>query len=145
MAALTIFSFRPGRPIGDDTVDAAVTFAGQAALAVDNARLYQQQKEFADTMQRSLLPSGHPDVHGLEAHGLILGIDSGQTYEEVRELLPEGALLVLYTDGVIESRRDGELYETERLDALLSEHRELSARELAERVAADARRWAGGE
>ena len=29
----------------------------QAALAIDNARLYQQQKQFADTMQHSLLPS----------------------------------------------------------------------------------------
>ena len=33
----------------------------QAALAIDNARLYQQQKEFADTMQRSLLPRAQPD------------------------------------------------------------------------------------
>ena len=266
MAALTILSFRPGKPIDDEKLNAAVRFATQAALAVDNARLYQQQKEFADTMQNSLLPSGHPDVaglevgevyapssrvdvggdvydfvelpdgrlavvlgdvtghgveatadmamakfvfrslsrehpepgdflarandvvvdeiapgkfitmtyvavdgrtgdvacanaghpaprvvlpdgtvHGLDAHGLILGIDSGQVYDEVREQLPDGALLVLYTDGVIESRRDGELYGTERLDVLLAEHRDLSALELAERVARDARRWAGGE
>src|SRR5581483_6413624 len=45
MAALTIVSFRPGRPIGDDTLEAAAAIAAQAALAVDNARLYQQQKE----------------------------------------------------------------------------------------------------
>jgi serine phosphatase RsbU (regulator of sigma subunit) len=266
MAALTILSFRPGKPIDDDTLDAAVTFAAQAALAVDNARLYQQQKEFADTMQRSLLPSGHPDVaglevgelyepssrvdvggdvydfvelpdgrlavvlgdvtghgveatadmamakfvfrslsrehpepgdflarandvivdeiapgkfitmtyvtvdartgeiacanaghpaprvvlpdgsvHGLESQGLILGIDSGQDYEAVREQLPPGGLLVLYTDGVVEARREGDLYGTERLDALLAEHREAPARDLAARVAQDARRWAGGE
>src|SRR5207253_7512520 len=31
-----------------------------------NARLYQQQKEFADTMQRSLLPRSHPQLAGLE-------------------------------------------------------------------------------
>ncbi len=266
MAALTIFSFRPGRPIGDDALEAAVTIAAQAALAIDNARLYQQQKEFADTMQRSLLPSGHPDVeglevaevyessarvevggdvydfvelpdgrlavvlgdvtghgveatadmamakfvfrsltrehpdpgdflarandvvvdeiapgkfitmtyvtvdgrtgdvacanaghpaprvvlpdgsvHGLEAHGLILGIDSGQKYEDVRDVLPVGGSLVLYTDGVIEARHDGDLYGTERLDALLAEHHALPPRELAERVAADARSWNDGE
>src|SRR5205085_11441259 len=40
--------------------------AGQAALAIDNGRLYQQQKEFADTMRRSLLPRSHPELRGLE-------------------------------------------------------------------------------
>ena len=266
MAALTILSFHPGRPIGDDVLEAAMTIAAQAALAIDNARLYQQQKEFADTMQRSLLPSGHPEVgglevgevyesastvdvggdvydfvvlpdgrlavvlgdvtghgveatadmalakfvfrsltrehpdpsdflarandvivdeiapgkfitmtyvtvdgrdgavacanaghpaprillpdgsvHGLDAHGLILGIDSDQEYDEALDTLPVGGSLVLYTDGVVEARRDGELYGTERLDELLTRHRDLRPRELAERVAADARKWAGGE
>jgi serine phosphatase RsbU (regulator of sigma subunit) len=92
---------------------------------------------------RLVLPGGA--VRGLESHGLILGIDGGQEYGEARETLPPGGSLVLYTDGVVEARRDGELYGTERLDALLAEHCALPPRELAERVAADARRWAGGE
>ena len=266
MAALTILSFKPGRPLTDETLEAAATIAAQAALAIDNARLYQQQKEFADTMQRSLLPSGHPDVEGLEvgevymsaarvdvggdvydflelpdgrlavvlgdvtghgveatadmamakfvfrslarehpepadflarandvvvdeiapgkfitmtyvavdgrdgavacanaghpaprvvhadgtvqgleSHGLILGIDSAQEYEEARVELPPGASLVLYTDGVIEARRESELYGTERLDALLEEHAGLPPQQLADRVAADARAWSDGE
>src|SRR5213078_556771 len=62
IASLTILSFRPGSPIAAETIEAAVAIAGQAALAIDNARLYQQQKEFADTMQRSLLPHAQPDV-----------------------------------------------------------------------------------
>jgi serine phosphatase RsbU (regulator of sigma subunit) len=66
IAALTLLSFRPGAPITDETIEVALTIAGQAALAVDNARLYQQQKEFADTMQRSLLPREKPHVPGLE-------------------------------------------------------------------------------
>ncbi|HEY3544326.1 MAG TPA: GAF domain-containing SpoIIE family protein phosphatase [Gaiellaceae bacterium] len=263
-AALTILSFRPGRPLSVETIDAATAIASQAALALENARLYQQQKEFADTMQRSLLPRGHPDiaglevgevyessaqvdvggdvydflelpdgrlavvlgdvtghgveatadmamakfvfrslarehpepgdflarandvvvdeiapgkfitmtyvtvdgstgevacanaghpaprivlpdgdVRGLEAHGLILGIDSDQEYEGVQDALPAGGSLVLYTDGVVEARRDGELYGTERLDALLAAHCELGPRELARRVADDARSWGG--
>ena len=266
MGTLTILSFRPGNPMTDETIEAAATIAGQAALALENARLYQQQQEFADTMQRSLLPRGHPDVegldvgevyessarvalggdvydflqladgrlavvlgdvtghgveatadmamakfvfrslarehpepgdflsrandvvvdeiaagkfitmtyvtvdgasgavacasaghpaprvvlpeggvHGLDAHGLILGIDSKQDYDEVRDELPPGGSLVLYTDGVVEARHDGELYGTERLDELLAEHWALSPRELARRVAEDARAWAGGE
>ena len=56
----------PGRPIGRAAVDAAMAVGSQAALAIDNARLYQQQKEFAETMQRSLLPREPQRVPGLE-------------------------------------------------------------------------------
>ena len=84
-------------------------------------------------------------VRGLDATGLVLGIESGQQYEEVRAELPIGATIVLYTDGVVEARRNGELYGTERLDALLLEQRELPARELAHAVTEDARRYSGGE
>jgi serine phosphatase RsbU (regulator of sigma subunit) len=266
IAALQIYSFRPGEPISDETVDAALAIAGQAALAIDNARLYQQQKEFADTMQRSLLPRSEPDiaglevgevyessarvdvggdiydfveladgrlavvlgdvtghgveatadmamakfvfrslarehpepgefltfandvvvdeiaagkfitmtylavdpargevacanaghppprlvlpdgtVRGLESPGIVLGIDTGQIYEEVRAELPVGSTIVLYTDGVVEARNGGDLYGTERLDALLSRERALPAGALARAVTEDARSYAGGE
>ncbi|HZC29868.1 MAG TPA: GAF domain-containing SpoIIE family protein phosphatase, partial [Gaiellaceae bacterium] len=266
IAALSILSFRPGNPIAEETIEAAAAIAGQAALAIDNARLYQQQKEFADTMQRSLLPreqpdatgleigqvyessarvevggdvydfvtlddgrlavalgdvtghgveatadmamakfvfrslsrehpepqdflaaandvvvgeiaagkfitmtylvvdgehgdvrcasAGHPPprlvfpdgtVRGLDAAGIVLGIDSGQTYEQVRAELPEGATLVAYTDGVIEARRGGELYGIERLDALLAERHADAPLALAQAVSDDARAFAGGE
>ena len=59
--------------------------------------------------------------------------------------MPSGSSLVLYTDGVVEARRDGELYGDDRLDALLAELRELPARALAVAVAEDAREFAGGE
>jgi serine phosphatase RsbU (regulator of sigma subunit) len=266
VASLGLFSFRPGTPISQETIEAATALAGQAALAIDNARLYQQQKQFADTMQRSLLPRSRPEVEGLEvgevyepsarvdvggdvydflaledgrlavvlgdvtghgvdatadmamakfvfrslarehpepadflasandvicseigpgkfismsyvvvdgrhglvvgasaghpaprivlpdrstrpleAHGLVLGIDGGQVYAESRAELPQDASLVLFTDGVIEARRDGELYGDDRLDALLAERHELSARALAVAVAEDAREFAGGD
>jgi serine phosphatase RsbU (regulator of sigma subunit) len=66
LGTLTIVSFEPGRPVVADTVSAAFSIAGQAALAIDNARLYQQQKEFADTMQHSLLPPSPPRQPGLD-------------------------------------------------------------------------------
>jgi serine phosphatase RsbU (regulator of sigma subunit) len=81
----------------------------------------------------------------LDAHGLVLGIDGGQKYEEAYAELPQGASLVLYTDGVVEARRDGELYGDERLDALLAERHDLPARALAGAVAEDAREFAGGD
>jgi serine phosphatase RsbU (regulator of sigma subunit) len=266
VASLGVFSFRPGNPLSQETVEAATALAAQAALAIDNARLYQQQKQFADAMQRSLLPRSRPVVEGLEvgevyepsarvdvggdvydflaledgrlavvlgdvtghgvdatadmamakfvfrslarehpepadflaaandvicseigtgkfismtyvvvdgrsgtvagagaghpaprivlpdgstrpleAHGLVLGIDSGQEYAESHAELPAGASLVLYTDGVIEARQDGELYGDDRLDALLAERHELPARALAAAVAEDAREFAGGD
>jgi serine phosphatase RsbU (regulator of sigma subunit) len=266
VASLDVFSFRPGEPLSQRTVEAATALAAQAALAIDNARLYQQQKQFADTMQRSLLPRSRPVIQGLEvgevyessarvevggdlydflalddgrlavvlgdvtghgvdatadmamakfvfrslarehpepadflasanevicseigagkfismsyvvvdgltgrvsgasaghpaprvvlpdgstrsleAHGLVLGIDGGQSYAESEVDLPPGASLVLYTDGVVEARRNGELYGDDRLDALLTERHGLPARALAVAVAEDAREFAGGD
>jgi serine phosphatase RsbU (regulator of sigma subunit) len=66
VASLGLYSFRPGNPLTDETIEGATAIATQAALAIDNARLYQQQKQFADTMQRSLLPRSRPEVTGLE-------------------------------------------------------------------------------
>jgi serine phosphatase RsbU (regulator of sigma subunit) len=81
----------------------------------------------------------------LEASGLALGVDAGQAYDEKRERLPVGGALVLYTDGVIEARRDGVLYGEERLDALLSAHALLPAAELARAVVEDCRAFTGGD
>ncbi len=266
LASLTILSVQPGSPLTGETIDQATAIGGQAALAIDNARLYQQQKQFSDTMQRSLLPrsvpdlqglelgdayessarvevggdvydfmelgdgrlavalgdvtghgieaaadmamakfvfrslarehpepgdflqsanevvvgeiapgkfitlvyllvdgstgevaaagAGHPpprivgaegSVRGLETRGLVLGIEPAQHYEEMRTTLDVGGAVVLYTDGVIEARRDGELYGLERLDHVLSEQRDLSANELAQVVLDDCRAFARGE
>jgi len=264
IAALTILSFQPGAPLSDETVEAGLALAQQAALAIDNARLYEQRKAFAETMQRALLPrrpptvpgldiglvyepsaraevggdvydfleigdgrlavalgdvtghgveatadmamakfvfrtlarehpepseflaaanevvldetetgrfitmtylavdpargdaacaaAGHPaprlvlpdgTVEGLGSSGLALGVDEGQEYPEVRVELPPGGAIVLYTDGVLEARRGGELYGFERLDDLLGRRRELPAHGLARAVTEDARRFAG--
>jgi serine phosphatase RsbU (regulator of sigma subunit) len=266
LATLTIVSLDPGRPLAEETLDTALFVAAQAALAVDNARLYQQQKAFTDSMQRSLLPrfrphvagleigavyessalvgvggdvydylktgegrlaivlgdvtghgidaaadmamakfvfrslarlypepaaflaaandvvveeigagkfitmlyltidaeigqvacasGGHPPprlvhedgaVESLEALGLVLGIEPGQPYEELRRPFEPGAAVVLYTDGVVEARRESELYGEARLDRLLSEHCGLPAQELADAVVEDCRSWGGGD
>jgi serine phosphatase RsbU (regulator of sigma subunit) len=266
LASLTILSMQPGSPVTQHTIEQATAIAGQAALAIDNARLYQQQKQFSDTMQRSLLPrsvpelqglelgdayessahvevggdvydfleladgrlavalgdvtghgieaaadmamakftfrslarehpepadflqsanevivgeiapgkfitlvylvidgtkgavsaagAGHPPpriigadgtVTGLEARGLVLGVEPKQQYEEVRASLEHGSAVVLYTDGVIEARCEGELYGAERLDRVLAERRDLPAGELAQSVLDDCRAFARGQ
>ena len=266
LATLTIVSLHPGRPVAGEIAETALSIAGQAALAIDNARLYGQQKAFADTMQRSLLPRTAPELHGLElgdvyesaarvevggdvydyltledgrlavvlgdvtghgvdatadmamakyvfrslarehvdpgkflaaandvvfsdiapgrfitmvelvidaakgevacasgghpaprlvhpdgtvegilARGLALGIDAPQAYETVTAEFAPGAIVVAYTDGVVEARREGEQYGVERLDALLSERRSLPPREIAEAALAACRDWTEGE
>ena len=263
---MTILSLRPDAPVTQETIEQAEAIGGQAALAIDNARLYQQQKEFADTMQRSLLPrtlprlrglelgdayqssarvevggdvydfvelddgrlaavlgdvtghgieaaadmamakfvfrslarehaepgdflqsandvvvgeiapgkfitmvyllvdgatgevaaagAGHPpprivtpdgDVRPLEVEGLVLGIEPGEEYGAVRASLEVGGAVVLYTDGVLEARHESELYGFERLDAIISAGRGLSAQDLAETVLADCRDFAQNE
>jgi serine phosphatase RsbU (regulator of sigma subunit) len=66
LGTLEVVSLDPAGPITQEATEVAKSVAAQAALALDNARLYQQQKEFADAMQRSLLPHEEPDVEGLE-------------------------------------------------------------------------------
>jgi len=264
LGTLTLLSLDADRPIAGDTLDAAVSVAGQAALALDNARLYQQQKEFADSMQRSLLPRTRPQLAGLEVGdvydssarvdvggdvydfleladgrlavvlgdvtghgidaaadmamakfvfrslarehsepaeflaaaneivleeiepgkfitllyltvdarkgelacasaghprprllrrggtpepldvgGLALGIDGGQQYEEARVRLEPGDAVALFTDGLVEARRDGELYGEQRLDDALTANAGLPAQELADALLADCRAYGG--
>ncbi len=266
LGTLTLLSLDPARPLDMETVEAAGTVAAQAALAIDNARLYQQQKDFSETMQRSLLPEEPPAVEGLEVGhvydssarvevggdlydflvlddgrlavvlgdvtgkgiqaaadmamakfsfralarthpepgdflattnevvvdeievgkfitmlyvvvdparrevacasaghlpirllrpggaveglghgGVALGIDTEQEYPEQRLELEPGAAVVLYTDGVVEARREGELYGEERLDAFLAAHADDTPQQLAEGLVADCRRFSGGE
>ncbi|HWG54912.1 MAG TPA: SpoIIE family protein phosphatase [Gaiellaceae bacterium] len=266
LATLTIVSLHPGRPVAGEVVETAVSITGQAALAIDNARLYAQQKEFADTMQRSLLPraapelpglelgdvyessarvdvggdvydyltlddgrlavvlgdvtghgvdatadmamakfvfrslarehvdpgaflaaanevvaseiapgkfitmvelvidpvrgevacaaGGHPQprlvlpdgrVEGIAARGLALGIDAPQEYETVKVDFPPGACVVVYTDGVVEARREGELFGLARFDELLAEKRQLPAKEVALAALAACREWSDGD
>jgi serine phosphatase RsbU (regulator of sigma subunit) len=266
LGTLTVVSFDPTRPLEADDVDVALAVGAQAALAIDNARLYQQQKDFAETMQRSLLPRALPQVRGLDVGhvyqsaarvdvggdlydfvvledgrlaivvgdvlgkgisaaadmamtkfsfrvlargdaepsavlasandvvceeiepgkfvtllyavvdpaarelacgsaghppprivgpsgrvralrltGLALGIEPDQEYESERVELEPGSVVVLYTDGVLEARRDGELYGEERLDRLLARQHDLPAQELASAILDDCRRFAGGD
>ena len=79
---------------------------------------------------RLVLPDG--TVDGIAARGLALGIDAPQEYETVTASLPPGAIVVVYTDGVIEARRGTEQFGMERLDALLAERRDLPPQEIAE-------------
>jgi serine phosphatase RsbU (regulator of sigma subunit) len=98
--------------------------------------------------------AGHPrprllrrdgTVEELESHGLALGIAEGQVYDETRIELEPGQAVVVYTDGLVEARRDGELYGVGRLDAVLASSATLGAQELADALVADCRAFSAGE
>ena len=264
LGTLTLVSLDPDRPLAGERLEVAASVAGQAALALDNARLYQQQKQFADSMQRSLLPRAWPKTEGLDVgavyassarmdvggdvfdflelgdgrlavvlgdvtghgvdaaadmamakfvfrslarehpepadflaaaneivleetdegkfitllylavdgrkgelacasaghppprilpaggspvplrvRGLALGISEDQAYVAEHVRLEPGDAAVLYTDGLPEARRGGELYGEERLDAALAANASLPAEELAKALVEDCRAFAG--
>src|SRR5262249_47559931 len=98
--------------------------------------------------------AGHPaprivradgGVTSLDARGLVLGVELGQEYEDVHGQLARDDAVVLYTDGVIEARREGELYGSERFDRALAEHVSLAPVQLAQAVLDDCRSFARGE
>jgi sigma-B regulation protein RsbU (phosphoserine phosphatase) len=108
----------------------------------------------ADTGELACACAGHPpprvidpdgNVRGLTVGGLALGIEAGVDYVDLRETIEPGASVVLYTDGVIEARRDGDLYGHERLDELLHRLHSLQPKELALAILADCRRFGGSD
>jgi sigma-B regulation protein RsbU (phosphoserine phosphatase) len=72
----------------------------------------------------------------LADHELVLGVQAGIEYQTRSLTLPQGSLLVLYTDGVTEAPNDhGELFGAQRLEALILGSPDWSAQVLAETIA----------
>jgi PAS domain S-box-containing protein len=69
------------QPLGDDQVRDQLglfeDFAARAALALDNARLYEDRTHVARTLQRSLLPTELPDIPGVELAARYLAAGEG--------------------------------------------------------------------
>jgi serine phosphatase RsbU (regulator of sigma subunit) len=100
LATMTLVSLHPRRPVAGEVAETALAVAGQAALAIDNARLYGQQKAFADTMQRALLPRETPEIPGLEVGAVYESAArvevGGDVYDYVT--LDDGRLAVVLGD-----------------------------------------------
>jgi PAS domain S-box-containing protein len=68
----------PSRRVYDgEDLALARQLARRAGLALDNARLYDDQRRIARTLQRSLLPPDLPDAPGLEAAARFSPMGSG--------------------------------------------------------------------
>ncbi|HEX6231432.1 MAG TPA: PAS domain S-box protein [Actinomycetota bacterium] len=66
LGAITFASAESGRTFGPDDLELAEDLAQRAALAIDNARLYEERSHVARTLQRTLLPRRLPDIPGVE-------------------------------------------------------------------------------
>lgn len=66
----------------------------------------------------------------LKEHGLPIGVSAEEQYAENKELLEQGDILVLYTDGLIEARREKQLFSDERLEQLLKKVKKPNVKEL---------------
>jgi GAF domain-containing protein len=68
---LTVFDRRPGAFSGED-MELLLTFASQAALAIDTASLYGKEHHVATVLQSSILPERLPAISGIEAESFYL-------------------------------------------------------------------------
>ncbi|MGW3011072.1 SpoIIE family protein phosphatase [Streptomyces sp. NPDC001219] len=66
LGALGLTRARNPLPFDEDDLALAAELADRAAVCIDNARLYQSQRNTAVTLQRSLLPDRPPHGKGLE-------------------------------------------------------------------------------
>jgi GAF domain-containing protein len=81
----------------------------------------------------------------LDSHGLPLGVLERHGYSESELLLERGDLVVAHTDGLIEARRAGDMYGTERLAELVTSlARSHPPQELVRAVHEDVTSWADG-
>ena len=66
LGVLVIGTSTSGRVYDDDHLALGRQLARRAGLAVDNARLYENERRIARTLQRSLLPPALPEIPGLD-------------------------------------------------------------------------------
>jgi len=84
-----------------------------ACLTVDPATGAVRAASAGHPAARVLAPDGAVSL--VAPRGLALGIETDQRYAAVETTLEPGAALCVFTDGLVEARRDGDQYGEERL------------------------------
>jgi len=79
LGALTLWIMRPSKAFDETARRTAKRLADRAALALDNARLHEQQSHIAAVLQHSLLPRSLPEIRGFESSSRFLA--AGEAYE----------------------------------------------------------------
>jgi serine phosphatase RsbU (regulator of sigma subunit) len=79
LGALTLWIMRPVNAFDETARRTAKRLADRSALALDNARLHEQQSHIAAVLQHSLLPGTLPEISGFDAASRFLA--AGEAYE----------------------------------------------------------------
>jgi len=80
----------------------------------------------------------------LDAEGLILGVNKEVVFEENKEQLNAGDILLLYTDGIIEAEnKDGQFFGEERLCDILHDNQNQTAEVIIENLLNQIRLFTG--
>ena len=91
-----------------------------------------------------LLRKSDTEVIRLDHAGTVIGPFPDFVYENEELKLAKGDRLVLYTDGIVETRsKAGEFYGTERLEALVRTYSHDSPESSVDQVVDDVFRWSG--
>lgn len=88
LGAMTWAMTDSGRAYGPRDVQFASQIAARAALAVDNARLYEDQANTARTLQESLLPPHLPAIPGIEVSAGYRPAGRNQVAGDFYDLFP---------------------------------------------------------
>jgi serine phosphatase RsbU (regulator of sigma subunit) len=79
IGCLTLWIMQPANAFDEVARRTAKRLADRAALALDNARLHEQQRHIASVLQTSLRPRSLPEIAGFEASSRFLA--AGEAYE----------------------------------------------------------------
>ena len=100
IGVLMVFSAEKGA-FSDEDMNVLQTFASQAALALDTARMYSREHDVADILQQSILPDALPDFAEIEASSAYepAGEDSdiGGDYYDLFKA-PDGSIWLAIAD-----------------------------------------------
>jgi serine phosphatase RsbU (regulator of sigma subunit) len=92
LGSLTLAMAESQRRFGAADVALAEQLAGRAALALDNARLYEQQRTIAHTLQAALLPAVLPEVPGVRMAARYVAQGEGtEVGGDVYDVFADGA------------------------------------------------------
>ena len=111
-------------------------------LGILNTRTHEIQYANAGHPSPVVFKDGGCEALELRS-GLPLGIDESTGYETHNADLTDAAGLLLYTDGVIEARRQGEFFGNVRLSDLCSSTIGQESKQILDTVVTAARSWGG--
>ncbi|HZQ26204.1 MAG TPA: SpoIIE family protein phosphatase [Acidimicrobiales bacterium] len=66
LGVISLVATESGRVYSEDDLALAMDLARRAAVAIDNARLYEERSRVAEALQASLLPPRQPDIPGFD-------------------------------------------------------------------------------